>query len=73
MSGSENCNFVYSVFYTVETQMYGISCSDEKGNKVGSIDDIAEQMNIVDEFCAMLNSAQIHPYHFCDVYEDYFG
>ncbi len=73
LNGSEKCEFSYSVFYTDETQMYGIACSDEEGRIVDSIGDISREQVAVDDFCCMLNSAEIHPCHFYDVYEDYFG
>ena len=73
MNGSEVNNFHYSVFYTDKTLMYGILCSDENENIIDRIDDITQEADVVDDFCRMLNSAEVHPCHFYDVYEDFFG
>ena len=73
LNESEKCSFSYTVFYSDETRTYGISCSDGEGNTVKSIDDITASSDTIGSFCAMLNSARIHPYHFYDVYEDFFG
>ena len=51
--------------------MYGVYC--ENGNKTEAIEDITCDKAVAEDFCEMLNSAEVHPYHFHDVYEDFFG
>lgn len=70
---TENYVFRYKVFYNEKTSMYGICCEDENENKNEVIEDITDDKDVVEKFCEMLNSAEIHPCHFYDVYEDNFG
>ncbi len=69
----ENHVFGYKVFYNEKTSMYGICSEDEYKNKNEVIEDITDDKDVVEEFCEMLNSAEVHPCHFYDVYEDFFG
>ena len=67
----ENHAFRYKVFCNEKTSMYGVYC--ENGNKTEAIEDITCDKAVAEDFCEMLNSAEVHPYHFHDVYEDFFG
>ncbi len=73
MEEIENQVFRYKVFYNEKTSMYGIYCEDENKNETKVIEDITADKESVEGFCGMLNSAEIHPYHFYDIYEDIFG
>ncbi|MBE6756679.1 MAG: hypothetical protein E7555_09505 [Ruminococcaceae bacterium] len=73
MKETENHVFGYKVFCNEKTSMYGIYFEDENENKNEAIEDITAEKDVAEKFCEMLNSAEIHPYHFHDVYEDFFG
>ncbi len=73
MGKDGNEEFVYSVIFSEKTHLYGIVCGEENGNILEEIGDITENRQKIDDFCRMLNEEKIHPYHFYDVYEDFFG
>ncbi len=73
MDRGENEKFIYNVFFSEQTSLYGIGCRDEDGKLLKEIGDITDDYMTISRFCLMLNEEKIHPYHFYDVYEDLFG
>lgn len=72
MGQNSPVRFVYRMFRDEETFLYGVSCYDEDGNVLKSIDNIGEK-SVTEEFCRVLNEYEVYPCHFEELYYDYFG
>lgn len=73
MNRDENEKFIYNVFFSDKTSLYGVVCRDADGNVLKEIGDITDDFLKISSFCLMLNEGEIHPFHFYDIYEDLFG
>lgn len=72
MEQNSPVRYVYRTFRDEETSLYGVSCYDNDGNVLKSIDKIGEKA-VTEEFCRVLNKYEVYPCHFEDLYENYFG
>lgn len=64
--------FVYVAVPGNCSDFYSVCCRDEQGNTINSITDVGTKEE-AEAFALFLNEGEIHPCHFEDVFEDYFG
>ncbi len=64
--------FIYKISDKSNGLLYSVSCFDGNGNVVATICDVGEK-KAAEDFCRMLNEGKVHPCHFHEIYDDYFG
>ncbi len=72
MNEKHNFNFVYAVIPDDNGTFYSVCCCDENGRKIKTIDAVGEK-EVTEKFCKFLNEGKVHPCHFEDIFDDYFG
>ena len=72
MNRNHKFNFVYAVIPDDNSTLYSVCCYDENEKAITIIDKIGTRETAV-KFCNFLNEGKVHPCHFEDIFEDYFG
>lgn len=72
MNKSQFFDFIYIAVPDEDCVFYSVCCYDENGTKIKEIDKVGEK-EVTENFCEFLNNGKVHPCHFEEVFDDYFG